>query len=88
MRGSLIVSFAERAQSRPATPPCSLGRIVADLDKSEADALRSMLADPDRPIEGVGSVREAIEEELEITVSDKTIRKHRRGDCRCSDELR
>lgn len=79
------MTFASRAQKPP--PPrdlCAIGVILAGLSEDEAAGLRDMLADTERwGHVGKGSVQEAMIEEG-YPASDRTIRLHRAGTCRCT----
>ena len=80
------MSLAQRAATGPTAlvirATCSVGNLLAQLDETEADALRAMLADPAWSHTGPGSVYEALDAEG-YDVSQSQIGKHRRRQCCC-----
>jgi hypothetical protein len=78
--------FADRAANPP--PPrklCELGKVIHQVPDDEREHLVYMIATPDRwGHTGADSIQEAIEAELGVRVSDRTIRLHRGGTCVCT----
>lgn len=75
--------LADRVKAGPAEihpgGPCSVGHLLRTLDKSEADALRAMLADPRWPH---SHITKALNEEG-YHFRGATVARHRHGDCSC-----
>jgi hypothetical protein len=65
-------------------PPCNVCNTLASLDESEADALRSLLADPSWRYQEL-SDRLAAEG---VTLSYQSLSRHARGRCLAREKLR
>lgn len=79
------MSLADRANDgapRVRRGVCSITRLLAELDQTEADALRAMLDDPRWPHT---KIEEALAEEGH-PFGQGQVGIHRRGQCGCDDE--
>lgn len=79
---ALADRLAERSAPRP-PEPCPLGKLLAELDGAELQALKVMLGTPEKR----GWTAPEIYADLQAegyTVGFKAINKHRGGTCRCA----
>lgn len=76
------MSLAKRLENQPPVtkgPRCTMGVLLEELPKSEAQALRDALADPNWRTTWI---RDALQEEGHA-LSHTSVARHRRGACQC-----
>jgi hypothetical protein len=72
----------EPVERRPRGTPCSVGKLLTDLQGDELDAFRTMLGTPDERGWSAADIYDAVTAEG-YTVAYQTINRHRGGHCSC-----
>lgn len=76
----MLKAAYQATATKPKGPPCSIATALSNLDPEDSDFLRELLADPDKPSSRISLALRAEGHEI----SQITVARHRRGECRCA----
>ena len=80
------MALSDRLNQRPTSThgkPCSVGKLLDELDGAELDALQTMLGTPEQRGWAEGEIYDALIAEGYV-VGRQSINRHRGGRCRCN----